>query len=359
MSNRAPLKNLSAPPETVPVPDVDVRRGNQFPEPSGTVGTTRTGPIAFEPVGAFMERAAQLPDPTWLVEGLIPDSGRIFVVAAPNAGKTFLALVTARAAGDQGRTVRLVLEEGGPKATANRLRDLGFTPDLPVEIALNAGFQLKDSASRQQLVGFLRSHTAPVVILDPFSSIFDGNENETRDVNVARTHLDELARANPRALIILLHHMSKAGERDGAGIYAARGSGILSAWTDVQLNLTHEETPKGSGKVAFTAKVTKFRDGERDGRFRVQIDLHARTTEIRAISTKAQPQKEKLIAALEASSEPISGTQLAGRAKIRKVAALALLREMEGSGEVRELDGGGWVLTGDVKSLQPEMDTQI
>lgn len=53
-----------------------------------------------------------LPPARWLIGGVVPESGRRFVIAAPNAGKTWLALVIAKTAAALGRRVVAVLDEG-------------------------------------------------------------------------------------------------------------------------------------------------------------------------------------------------------------------------------------------------------
>jgi hypothetical protein len=91
--------------------------------------------VLFEPLAVFLERAAKLPPPAWLLKDLVPDAGRIFIVAAPNAGKTFLAMVIGNTAAKAGRPVFMVLEEGGVRTTADRFRNLGFSPAAPVHVA--------------------------------------------------------------------------------------------------------------------------------------------------------------------------------------------------------------------------------
>jgi len=244
-----------------------IRSGNE-PERPGTTGGL------FEPLAAFLERTANLPPPSWLLDELVPDAGRLFIVSAPNAGKTFLALVLAKVAAGTGRLVFLVLEEGGARATGERFRNLGIGPAAPIYVAHLKGVALRDPGVRQELAAELKAHPNPIMVLDPFSSVFDGDENDTRQMNQAKGYLEELARANPRALLVLCHHTSKAGERgDGPPMYAARGSSILSGWADVQLNLKHHPMPKGSGKVAFVATVEKHRDGERGYRALVTVPL--------------------------------------------------------------------------------------
>jgi AAA domain-containing protein len=88
---------------------------------------------------------------SWLLANLLPDEGRLFIVAAPSAGKTFLAMVIANAAARVGRPVFMVLEEGGAGATAERFLSLGFDRDAPVHIAHLKGVALADRSMRARL----------------------------------------------------------------------------------------------------------------------------------------------------------------------------------------------------------------
>src|SRR5687768_17565472 len=132
-------KGMPGPRGAVPVPSVDPGAGNQFPEPSGTGGT---GSSPFEPLAVFLERTKDLPPLSWLIEGVVPDSGNLLIVAAPGVGKTFLALVIAKTAAAAGRPSLLVLEEGRPRSMFDRFTALAFPPDAPVFIAHRKGVRL-------------------------------------------------------------------------------------------------------------------------------------------------------------------------------------------------------------------------
>lgn len=223
----------------VPVPPIGSGTGNRFPEPPGTAGTARP---FFESLADFRARTRDLPPLSWLIDEVVPDSGNLLIVAAPGAGKTFLALVIAKKAAEAGRHSFLVFGEGRERSMFDRFSALAFRPDAPVHIAHRKEGRLEDAAIRELIAENLRAHEAPVLVLDPFSSLFLGNENDTEAVNQAKEHIQALATINPRALIVLVHHTSKAGERgDGPPIYAARGSTVLSGWADMQVNLTRSE----------------------------------------------------------------------------------------------------------------------
>ena len=226
----------------------------------------------FEPVCTFLERTEKLPPPAWLIEGLIPDAGTCLAVAQPNTGKTFLALHVARTAATAGRAVYVVLEEGTARATGDRFRALCFAPGAPVHVAHRRGVRLSDQKAVEQLAEAMRSAPAPVLILDPFTSVFGGaDENDTPSMAAARDRLDELTAANPRALLFVTHHVAKGA--DVRSLDAVRGSTVLAAWADTVLGLEHEAVARGAGAVAFLVHVTKQREGERGHSRPVRIDL--------------------------------------------------------------------------------------
>jgi hypothetical protein len=329
----------------VPVPPIGEGTGNRFPEPPGTAGTD-----LFEPLAAFLERTKDLPPLSWLIEGVVPDSGNLLIVAAPGAGKTFLALVIAKTAAAANRPVFLVLEEGRPRSMFDRFTGLAFPPDAPVHIAHRRGIHLEDEAVRAQVANHLRTHETPVLILDPFSSLFLGDENDTGAVNNAKEQIQALATINPRALIALLHHTSKAGERgEGPPIYAARGSTVLPGWADVQVNLTRENTPPRSGLVSFVAQVAKGRDGETAQRYRFTISLGDGTVTVEDVSDAAtQGKEEEVRKALASAATPFSKTRIANMVPGRRQEILRVIDSMATRGELRR-EGSGYVLAPDSK----------
>ncbi|WNG38760.1 AAA family ATPase [Archangium violaceum] len=335
-------KGMPSPRGAVPVPSIHPGTGNSFPEPSGTGGT---GCPLFEPLAAFLERTRDLPPLSWLIEGVVPDSGNLLIVAAPGAGKTFLALVIAKTAAAEGRPSLLVLEEGRPRSMFDRFTALAFPPEAPVFIAHRKGVRLEDETIREQMAEFLRTHEAPVVVFDPFSSLFLGNENDTEAVNQAKEHVQRLATVNPRALVVLLHHTSKAGERgEGPPIYAARGSTVLPGWADMQVNLSREDTPRGAMRVAFVAQVAKGRDGETAQRYRFTISLGDGTVTIDDMSeAAAQDKAQEVRQVLASAATPLGKTKLAEMLTGRRQDSFRVIEAMEARGELKR-EGGGYIL---------------
>ncbi|ATB44837.1 AAA family ATPase [Corallococcus macrosporus] len=325
--------------KSVPVPPIGAGTGNRFPEPPGTV------PPLFEPLAAFLARTKDLPPLSWLIEEVVPDSGNLLIVAAPGVGKTYLALVIAKKAAEVGRHSFLVFEEGRPRSMFDRFTALGFLPEAIVHIAHRKGVRLEDAAIREQIATHLCAHEAPVLVLDPFSSLFLGNENDTEAVNQAKEHIQSLATINPRALIVLVHHTSKAGERgEGPPIHAARGSTVLSGWADMQVNLTREDTPRHSGLISFVAQVAKGRDGETAQRHQFTLSLADGAVTIEDVSeTAAQDKEQQVRRVLASATTPLNKAQLAKMVGGRRQVAFRAINAMEERGELK-WEGRGYIL---------------
>lgn len=61
------------------VPSSGGGTGNQFRELAGTDGNRWER--MFEPLDAFLARVENEPEPAWLIPDLLPDRGKVFIVA--------------------------------------------------------------------------------------------------------------------------------------------------------------------------------------------------------------------------------------------------------------------------------------
>lgn len=285
-------------------------------EPQNQGGQRRDSPEPlFESMADLLRRAAAAPDSEWLIEPLVLATGSVFLVAPPNAGKTFLALVIAKTAAEQGRRVFIVEEEGGLKAFSSRIGNLGFSSIAMTctSIAHQRGVKL-DTRTLKLLSDELAKADAPVLVLDPLSALFEGDENETKEASALMRRVMALQRANPRLLLVLLHHSSKAGAKgdNGPMLYAARGSSVFSGWCDTQLNLEGAQESEGSGRVSFFIDVAKQRDEEKAPRHKMTVALGTgEVSLIKASAAARDDRARKAIAVLEDAPEGMSRNELA------------------------------------------------
>ena len=151
----------------VPVPTPGGGTGNQSRDGSGNRSEPMGTTLCFDPLEKFIERALAEPELTYLMPGLVPDRGRLLVVAPPNAGKTWLALAIAKSACGAGRPVFFVEEEGSRRKLGERLVSMSFPDGSNVQISHLAGLKLDALGVRKQLAAKLKGANAPVMVLDP------------------------------------------------------------------------------------------------------------------------------------------------------------------------------------------------
>jgi hypothetical protein len=261
-------------------------------------------PLIIETLSDFLARAESAPPPSWLIDPLVPSAGSVLLVSPPNAGKTFFALVIAKTAALQGRHVVFVEDEGGLHAFGDRIKNLAFPTTAPVSIIFQRGVKL-DAPTLVTLTSVAQEVEAPVLVLDPLVSLFIGDENSTEEAKAVVESLKTLLRANPRLLLVLLHHSSKSGAKgDTPVLYAARGSSVFSGWCDTQLNLEGIEEPQDSGRVSFFIDNPKQRDAQRASRQRMTIALGSGDVSLVKASEAARDDRaQRIVEALKTSPE--------------------------------------------------------
>lgn len=312
-------------------------------EPENQGGQKQHAPEPlFDRLADFRAKAQNAPAPEWLIEPLVLSSGSVFLVAPPNAGKTYLALVIAKTAAALGRKVFIVEEEGGIRAFSSRIDNLAFPADAPVFIAHQRGVKL-DTRMLKRLSDELAATEAPVLILDPLSALFEGDENDTREASALMRRVMALQRANPRLLLVLLHHSSKAGARgdNGPMLYAARGSSVFSGWCDTQINLEGAQESEGTGRVAFFIDVAKQRDEEKAPRHKMTIALGSGEVDlVRASNAARDDRAKKCTEALEGVVEGMSRNELAKVIGGNRQYALKTIAQLLGDGTLTEAGKG-------------------
>lgn len=194
-----------------------------------------------------------LPDPGWLVEGLLPDVGLALLVGQPGSMKSLLALGVAAAVVSGtpflGREVVagpvvFVAAEGlrGTKKRwkAQRRRMWQDGAAVKHRIAFDTSLDLLDDETVKDFAEAVAEVGARYVVVDTLARCAVGaNENSAQDMGVVVRNLDRIVQA-ANCCVVLVHHASKG--RDGD---AVRGSSALRGAADAVL---HAEV-KGAGLV--------------------------------------------------------------------------------------------------------------
>ena len=224
-----------------------------------------------------------LPDPRWLVEGILPD-GLSVLFGSPGSGKSFLALSWGLhiAAGKPwfGRevetgepgTVVYIYAEGaaGLKLRVPALMEHAGISQSEVQsfLMFPGAIALGDVKPEEldRLIGSIRSQVQanalpPVrlLVIDTLNRCLKGDENSTEDMSAFGQATDRLRRElTPSVLVV--HHCGWDQTRE-------RGSSVLRSSSDIMLSLKKEdEKTQARGrrvaKLTLSCKPKPPRDGE-------------------------------------------------------------------------------------------------
>ncbi len=178
-----------------------------------------------------------LPEPEWLVDGLLPDGGLGMVYGEPGAYKTFLALdwalcVTAGLAWHEREVCRgdvVYVYAEGAKGLPKRIRawlkarggDVGRFRALPRSL------DIRDEADIQRLVEAIAaaSLSPALVVIDTLARNFgDGDENTQKDMGAFVAGCDAIRLAFPDTAVLVVHHDGKKAKSRERGSTALRGA---------------------------------------------------------------------------------------------------------------------------------------
>jgi hypothetical protein len=236
--------------------------------------------MASEGVGRFkLLRPADLdnlPEPSWLIEGILPANALGVLYGAPAVGKTFVALSIALsiAAGHlwcgkptKSGSVLYVAAEG---VSGMRFRVQAYQRKHGIVADniryLGDAFDLRGTTGVEELIATLRATNfcPDLIILDTLARLIPGaDENSSKEMGEAIREIDRLRRAFG-ATILLIHHTGKNGELE-------RGSGALRGAADVMIKCSMT-----SDRNLVSIKCDKMKDAEpfrpaRIGLERIQV----------------------------------------------------------------------------------------
>lgn len=230
------------------------------PEPAVT--WTRTAPTTEGPVsGRGFKWASELLAPEqaedWIWHGYLPRGAVALLSALWKVGKTTLLshLLRACGAGGEflGRPIKackvLYVSEEGERHWVRRRDSLGLTD--------NVGFYLQPFGARpnaatwgefvKQLAADVATHGFDLVVFDTLAKLWPvQDENGAGEVDAALMPLWDVTKAG--AGVLLIHHLRKSGGSEYTG---SRGSGALSAFADILIELTRFDAadPKDKKRV--------------------------------------------------------------------------------------------------------------
>jgi RecA-family ATPase len=194
-----------------------------------------------------------LPEPGWLIKGVLPARAFCVLYGEPECGKTFVALSLALsiAAGHSwcGKTTApgSVLYVAAEGLFGLRLRVRAYQQKhrlTPERIRyLGEAFNLLNPSDIQEVLLVLKAaNFCPhLIVLDTLARLIVGaDENSARDMGQAISGIDEL-RCRTSATVLVVHHTRKVGNSE-------RGSSALRGAADVMISCGRDE----SGIISLT-----------------------------------------------------------------------------------------------------------
>jgi hypothetical protein len=237
------------------------------------------------PLGAFLR--SDVPDPAWLVEGLIPAGTVSLMVGDSESYKSWLGvlLTVSVAAGQpllghypvQSAPTLLISEENGVAEDKRRVRQiclgLGIDPETaPCYIASDTGFNFDDPEAYAALRAFIDAHGVKLVTTDALVRVHRRDENTAGEMGAL--YLERLKPLNKAGVgVNLIHHKPKPKERNGAGpppdSADVRGSGDIRAQAHSVLTLRTVRQDGATGTVLV--RHSKSRGAPRQDPFIVRV----------------------------------------------------------------------------------------
>lgn len=221
-------------------------------------------PQLWRPIGGFCYSVdsfvhLDLPPLPFYIQSWLPKQGKAVLYAPAKSGKSYLCAQIARCigAGDEflgiptspGR-VLYVQCELGESILKLRLQSTGQDYDN-VFVGTTFDMKLDSPTGQRKLVEALDAILPNVLIIDNWSKVIHGDENESTDTKVITDFLDSLIEAydEQKLSIFIIAHPGKDISK------GARGSSVLEGWVDSYIEMKRISDNGEPLQVKITPKL--------------------------------------------------------------------------------------------------------
>ena len=315
-----------------------------------------------------VEDILAMPDPSWLVDGVFPDSGLGVLFGPSGVGKSFVTLGVALSVASgvpwlghrvEQRHVVYIAAEGvdGMKKRLEAWMALHPTADLTRMRFVTSAVNLLDAdqvGKVDQALDTLPERPGLIVVDTLARSMVGGDENSARDVGVFIDHADLLARGD---LIVVVHHTGHDGE-------AERGSSALPAAADVRVKVKPSTDPGRSDE--FELRCEKLKDWAEWDPLKLELRASAGSCvvapvdEVAAAGARKEraPKRfemaDRVLDELQLADGPLSQAEVTRRVGKKKgdQTVRRALSALVSAGDIRK-DSKGYVLTGVTSGVTP------
>jgi hypothetical protein len=285
----------------------------------------------------------ELPEPGWLIWGVLPEKAFSVLYGAPGSAKTFVGIDWAlhvatgqRWLGHEVRhapTAYLVAEGvGGWPKRVRAWRDEHGEVDDSQFSALSPGVNLLDAPDMGELRAELHAlpESPALIVVDTLARcLIGGDENSARDVGQAVAAIDAL-RAEFDATVLVVHHTAKGEEAEERGSSALRGA------ADSMHKLTWDED-----RLMLTCSKQKDAAGGPDAELALEPREHSCVV-VRSLGRSGpSPSEANLLATLVAfGNDGASTTALKDAAGLPKTTFYRTLNALVDSGDIERRKHG-------------------
>ena len=190
--------------------------------------------------------AAKFPEPSWLLDGVLPSNGLSLLVSSPDGGKSTLtrtlAMAVAEGATFLGHTTRQgPVWYGGfeedPARTRDHLRSMGWTPKLPIHSFLQFPPDQEGIDPYEWIEAEVVRVKPALVILDTLSDIlpFDSTKDTEGYIEVRRKCRPLMQLARDHEVCILACHHARKGDAGNQWRDMVMGSNAYRSAVDTTL----------------------------------------------------------------------------------------------------------------------------
>lgn len=203
-----------------------------------------------------------LPDPSWLIRGVLPANALAVLYGEPGSGKTFIALSMAASIAAEHNWCGKVTARGSVLYLAAegvlgfKLRVRAYVKKHALEVRrINFVGDAFNLLEPNDITGLSQTLNAAefqpdLIILDTLARVMPGaEENSAKEMGEAIASIDAL-RQPTSATVLVVHHTVKAGRSE-------RGSSALRGAADVMI-----ECSRDSGTGLVSLQCTKMKDAE-------------------------------------------------------------------------------------------------
>lgn len=287
-------------------------------------------------IGGAELLAADLPDPTWLVEGLLPE-GLTILAGRPKIGKSWLALQVAHAiccggqalerTAVQGRVLYVALEDS-PKRIQKRMREQSWTAAEAENLTVCM------AADFDALRLHLGTGEFDMAVVDTIGRLMIGlgkDQNDNGDLTEIFAGLQALALDTDTSVVVVEHHTK---HRTADVIDDVAGATAKAACADTIMGLYRE---RGQQEANFRIVGRDVEEQE----IAVAFDAYTMTW-VPTGGEQAGANRKHAVAVMDAcrGATWMTAAQVAAAANINKMAAGRTLKDLAEAGVVEVLQQG-------------------